>query len=316
MYSNNEIATRKVYLTQHNQYLADRVMYERFLGMANDLQYYGLLPSDLRGKIVLDAGCGNSGYFQHAMINHGVKEMHCMDIGHEWISPLEIHLQHQLGKESLEKLFFSPGSTLRIPYPDNFFDVVFSNGVIMHLASIEEAKAAIKELSRVTKPGGKLFIYSGFNSGIGGKFVVPAFRNAYRSDLNFKEYIDGLEPTQIQSELYAALSQLREKKDIGLLEYLLIKRTIPKLIDLDLTRFFKNVLQVPNQQGSKLDSTFMRNELRQNSIHQISEVNFYVHRKNVRKYVAPIHFMSSLKISKLIYGGGHVRIVGTKKITQ
>ena len=186
----------------------------------------------------------------------------------------------------------------------------------MHLATIEEAEIAIKELARVTKPGGKLFVYSGFNSGIGGKYVVPAFRTAYRENSDFKHYIDDLDPPQIQNELYIYLKFLRKKKDIGLLEYFFIKRLIPKLIDLDLTRFFKNLLQAPNQQGSKLNSLFMRETFGRNAISNVSEVHFYVHRKNVRKYLAPIHFLSSHRISKLIYGGGHVRIVGTKIRTE
>jgi hypothetical protein len=58
----------------------------------------------------------------------------------------------------------------------------------------------------------------------------------------------------------------------------------------------------------------MQKEYNKNGIHNVNEVHFYVHRENVRKYLAPIHFLSSHRISKLIYGGGHVRIVGTKMV--
>jgi len=91
VFSESEIATRKVYQAQHNQYLSDKKMYQRFLAMAEDLAYYGLEKNDLAGKIILDAGCGNSGYFQHAMYKHGVSEIHCLDIGEEWIQPLKSH---------------------------------------------------------------------------------------------------------------------------------------------------------------------------------------------------------------------------------
>jgi predicted RNA methylase len=33
---------------------------------------------------MLDAGCGNSGYFQLAMFNLGAKNVTCLDIGEEW----------------------------------------------------------------------------------------------------------------------------------------------------------------------------------------------------------------------------------------
>jgi|GEM_PF-7046104 len=224
----------------------------------------------------------------------------------------EISPEFKLKLETQDKFFFSPGSTINIPYPDNFFDVTFSNGVLMHLSSVQEAKDAIKELARVTKPGGKLFVYSGFNSGIGGKFLVPAFRQAYREDSLFKSYIDEVDPQLIQKEMQIYLNFLRKKQDIGLLEYFFLKRLIYRMIDLDLTRFFKNMIQAPNQQGSKLDSVFLRKEFENNAIIDHREITFYVHRKNIRKYLAPIHFLKNNRISEVFYGGGHVRIVGTK----
>lgn len=44
-------------------------------------------------------------------------------------------------------------SALQLPFPDNFFDIVFSHGVLHHIPDIQ---AAEKEIFRVLKPNGQL----------------------------------------------------------------------------------------------------------------------------------------------------------------
>lgn len=51
------------------------------------------------------------------------------------------------------------GSIMSIDYPDNQFDHSICIAVIHHLSTEERRKQAIKELVRVTKPGGTIFIY-------------------------------------------------------------------------------------------------------------------------------------------------------------
>lgn len=47
------------------------------------------------------------------------------------------------------------GSATAIPWPDNYFDIVYSHGVLHHIPDI---KAVQQEISRVLKPGGQLVI--------------------------------------------------------------------------------------------------------------------------------------------------------------
>lgn len=77
--------TREVYEKQHNMYLKDQVLFNRFLKMYSDLSYYHLEESDLRGKRILDAGCGNTAYFQLAMHRFGVEHQTCLELGDNWI---------------------------------------------------------------------------------------------------------------------------------------------------------------------------------------------------------------------------------------
>ncbi len=59
-------------------------------------------------------------------------------------------------KEGLDVKY---GSIIAIDYPDNRFDHSICIAVIHHLSTEERRKQAVKELVRVTKPGGTIFIY-------------------------------------------------------------------------------------------------------------------------------------------------------------
>lgn len=64
--------TREVYEKQHNIYLQDKTLFNRFLSMYSDISYYNLPDGALEGSRILDAGCGNTAYFQIAMHRFGV----------------------------------------------------------------------------------------------------------------------------------------------------------------------------------------------------------------------------------------------------
>ena len=51
---------------------------------------------------------------------------------------------------------FKEGNVLELPFEDNIFDFIFSNGVIHHTIDIEKA---LSELSRILKPNGYLWIF-------------------------------------------------------------------------------------------------------------------------------------------------------------
>jgi ubiquinone/menaquinone biosynthesis C-methylase UbiE len=75
----------------------------------------------------------------------------------------ELHMQ-DISADMLEKCFaklkdipvkksFCLSNACYLPYPDNYFDVVYSFGAI---GEFSDKKMAIKEMVRVTKPGGKI----------------------------------------------------------------------------------------------------------------------------------------------------------------
>ena len=95
------------------------------------------------GSSVADIGCGNG---KNMNIKQGVHYFGC-------------DFSESLVKICVTKgLNVIVGDILNIPYDDNSFDYTMSVAVIHHLSTNEKRIKAIKELLRITKPGGKVFI--------------------------------------------------------------------------------------------------------------------------------------------------------------
>jgi ubiquinone/menaquinone biosynthesis C-methylase UbiE len=103
------------------------------------------------GKRCLDAGCGN-GRGSIIMSSGGAASIDCLDI-----SPTNIaSTENQLKSFGFDNFETHLSSIENLPFPDDTFDFVWCNGVIMHAA---EPDACLKELIRVTKRGGKIWLY-------------------------------------------------------------------------------------------------------------------------------------------------------------
>ncbi len=95
------------------------------------------------GKIVLDAGCG-TGRGTQAILKRDATII-AMDIG------------LNLVRRTVDRCNCSAvvGDVLACPFPDNYFDVVFSSEVIEHTP---DPLAAIAQFHRMLKPGGHLIL--------------------------------------------------------------------------------------------------------------------------------------------------------------
>lgn len=105
----------------------------------------------------LDAGCGG-GRYALALRKIGVRQVTAIDI-----SPDSIQFARQMSLYPEEEVRFLTGSVLELPFENNQYDLVFSNGVLHHTVSTEKG---VSELFRVLKPGGScwLYLYGGKDS--------------------------------------------------------------------------------------------------------------------------------------------------------
>ncbi len=113
---------------------------------------------DIRADTVLDLGCGTG--------RHVVYLAKCaFSVFGLDNSPKGLKITQQwLGEEGLDADLRLQSMTEKLPYQDSFFDAILCTQVIHH-ADIAMIKRIVKEVSRVLKKGGLLFI------------TVPSTRN-------------------------------------------------------------------------------------------------------------------------------------------
>ena len=126
--------------------------------LAERLQKNGISTAIIAGKNAVDVGCG-SGRFSLALKNLGASSVTGVDYGD---CGLEIGRKTAL-EIGLHGVEFKKEDILNLSFPNETFDFTFSNGVIHHSESMENA---LNELFRITKPGGHIWLYIYADGGI------------------------------------------------------------------------------------------------------------------------------------------------------
>jgi len=99
---------------------------------------------------VLDAGCG-AGRYTFALYYLGVRHIIGIDISRE-----SVQLARRMNPFSSNKITFVQSSALELPFADETFDFIFSNGVLHHTLSTQKG---LKEIFRVLEARGHCFLY-------------------------------------------------------------------------------------------------------------------------------------------------------------
>ncbi len=102
-----------------------------------------LQDAPVQGRRVLDAGCGLGIYLEHfaahGAIVHGIE-----------YDAVRAQAAAQVTPHTLQ------ASAEALPYPDDYFDLVFSNEVLEH---VQDDRQAVREAVRVLAPGGHLALF-------------------------------------------------------------------------------------------------------------------------------------------------------------
>lgn len=130
-----------------------------------------------KDKKCLDAGCGG-GRFCVALSRWGAEKVRGIDISKNAVKEANIRFK----KRNLDQAKAIEASVLEIPFDNNEFDYVVSNGVIHHTP---DPVKAFGELVRVLKPGGKIFL-SVYGTGGLKWFTNDVFRYTLCKVVNFK----------------------------------------------------------------------------------------------------------------------------------
>ncbi len=98
-------------------------------------------PNEAKGRIVLDAGCGN-GQLTNAIANAGMRAVG-IDL-HQYLPP------------SGENVEFVRADFSHPPFKKESFDTIIANGSIHHT---KNTVGSFRVLAELTKPGGKLYVW-------------------------------------------------------------------------------------------------------------------------------------------------------------
>jgi ubiquinone/menaquinone biosynthesis C-methylase UbiE len=152
----------------------------------------------------LDLGCG-AGRNTEVLFKLGFDTYAC-DFYENMVSTTRKRLIDAGIDRELVEARVGIGDMLEIPYQDNFFDLVLSNGVYHNAYNMEELNTAFKETSRVLKKGGHL-CFNMFSSE-----CVDTFKN-----IGEKVYVthEGLIMTLINHQ---ELEELCEKYSLKLID--------------------------------------------------------------------------------------------------
>jgi ubiquinone/menaquinone biosynthesis C-methylase UbiE len=108
------------------------------------------LGGRLDGAHVLEIGCGRGAGVQLLLERFGVSHVHAIDL-----DPRQIHrAQQRLAGKYRDRVTLSVGSAETLDFPDATFDAVFDFGMLHH---VPDWQAAIAEIRRILKPGGRFF---------------------------------------------------------------------------------------------------------------------------------------------------------------
>lgn len=93
---------------------------------------------------VLDAGCGKGRYLRNLVEEHPRHNYYAVDLSRNVMRYISCPIKEK-----------RQGTLTHIPYADHTFDIVYTCEALEHAIDIE---SAVRELARVTKPGGKIVI--------------------------------------------------------------------------------------------------------------------------------------------------------------
>ena len=148
------------------------------------------LPYIKSGDKVLDVGCGNGRL---------VKLFNNVNVSYTGVDNSQNLLN--IAKKNFPEHKFLDGSALDLPFPDNSFDKILFIAVLHHIPSAALRQKALKEIYRVLKPGGFIFIMNWHYSSPKFRSMLTKFTLAKiigKSELDFGDVYIGWGNTEIK----------------------------------------------------------------------------------------------------------------------
>ena len=128
--------------------------------------------SHISYQSALDLGCGTGEMIKQIMQSDNHKELYGIDLSEEMLSVAKGKLPDQV------KLLL--GDSESLPFPDNFFDVVYCNDSFHHYPA---PRNVLSEVQRVLKPGGTFLMGDCWQPYIGRMIMNFYMRHSKEGDV-------------------------------------------------------------------------------------------------------------------------------------
>lgn len=143
-----------------------RWMWEDYYRLSEPLGRY------ISNGVVLDAGCGG-GALVYTSLRENAAKVVGVDLSRQALRHTE-RLVRTYAPNNADRVELRQASLLELPFDDGSFDVVYSAGVLHHIADSPEK--AFRELVRVLKPGGTIWIGVYGAGGLLSGVLIPMAR--------------------------------------------------------------------------------------------------------------------------------------------
>lgn len=138
-----------------------------------------------RPRAVLEIGCGTGIFCRHV----GARLPDSAVVG---VDLDAARLEFARRRNPAPNVAYEVGDFLRLPFEDGRFDLVFCRFVLAHAT---DPTQALREMARVTRPGGRVVAYDMVHDGIWFSPEKPAFARLLRAALDVMRE-RGMEPSQ------------------------------------------------------------------------------------------------------------------------
>jgi len=247
----------------------------------------------------LDVGCGSNANATYSMLESGAGKVYAFDLDETIFETVPICLKDFEGKYVL-----STDNVLTMQFNDNFFDFVHCAGVLHHT---RDFFAGLKQLARVTKNGGTLFIMTYGKGGL-VRDITSHLRNKYKQDEDFKSLIDNLN-ADIFIQLFEEIFTIMRNHNDSMWDKIPME-IIQSLFDEDLVLAIKDRITAPvyHEHSEEELVSFLTNC----GFSKIERLTRYSGLKNIRRFLSPLYYKYDSQFAKLLYGSGTIHLKALK----